>query len=98
MCKPNEAMMSTNLNDAKLECSANPNCHMFFHDISMSYDFTFAACESTASIRTCTKGNIVYTSGITNTYIIFVKKFAKMGNMKLIEKQNKSTNLKLMLH
>ena len=72
MCKPNEAMMSTNLNDAKLECSANPNCHMFFHDVSMSYEFTFAACQSTASIRTCLKGNIVYTSGITNIYIIFV--------------------------
>ena len=72
MCKPNEAMIATSLDDAKLECSANPNCHMFFHDVSMSYNFTFAACESTASIRICTKGNIVYTSGNTNTNVIFI--------------------------
>ena len=69
MCKPNEAMISTSLNDAKLECSANPNCQMFFHDVSMSYNFTFAACQSTASIRICTKGNIVFTSGNTNRFI-----------------------------
>ena len=51
-------MGSTNANDAKIECTANPSCHMFFDFKGAGNNF--AACEHTAMTEASTVGSVLY--------------------------------------
>ena len=41
-------MSSTNIDDAKKECSNNPSCYMFYKNYNLNTPFS--SCESTARI------------------------------------------------
>ena len=62
-------MNAKNLNDAKLECSANSDCLMF--DDKGGKGERFGWCDSTVEARVCPKGNILYIKG--NQNILFFR-------------------------
>ena len=48
-CTPSYAMSSTNLNDAKKECTTNPRCHMFYDWGGTGRDFY--SCDNTTLVK-----------------------------------------------
>ena len=64
-CRPGQNMNATNVNDAKLECSANPECRMFDDKGGRGKRFTW--CENTAETRKCPYGNVLYSKNNRNT-------------------------------
>ena len=58
-------MNATNLNDAKLECSANPECRMFDDKGGRGERFTWF--NGTAEKRKCPYGNVLYSKNNRNT-------------------------------
>ena len=57
-CAPMTRMSSTNLNDAKKECTTNPSCHVFYD--SKGAGGKFYACDNTTTIKNSTVGSILY--------------------------------------
>lgn len=51
-------MSSTNINDAKKECTTNTICHVFYD--SKGAGGKFYACDNTTSIKNSTVGSILY--------------------------------------
>ena len=64
-CRPGQKINATNLNDAKLECSANPECRMFDDKGGRGERFTW--CEGRAEVRVCPHGNVLYKKNNKNT-------------------------------
>ena len=63
-CRPGQNMNAKNLNDAMLECSANPECRMFDDKGGRGERFTW--CENTAQTRKCPYGNVLYSKNNKN--------------------------------
>ena len=57
-CTPMTKMNSTNVNDAKKECTTNPSCHVFYD--SKGAGGKFHTCDNTTSIKDSTVGSILY--------------------------------------
>ena len=51
-------MSSTNIIDAKIECTANPSCHMFFDWKGAGY--RFCACDNTGKVEASKVGSVLY--------------------------------------
>ena len=63
-------MSSTNVNDAKKECTANPKCHMFIDYLGDGR--SFGACENTALIKDSTIiGSALYQKSYGNKISTF---------------------------
>ena len=69
-CTPYDLMSSTNVNDAKKECTANPKCHMFIDYLGDGR--SFGACENTALIKDSTIiGSALYQKSYGNKISTF---------------------------
>ena len=66
-CTPSYAMSSTNLNDAKKECTTNPRCHMFYDWGGTGRDFY--SCDNTTLVKGSGLGSILYQLMLGNIYI-----------------------------
>ena len=62
-------MAASSLDNAKLECEGNPDCHMFID--SKGRGVLFRWCGSTASQIESQLGTLLYRKGNTDTYSIY---------------------------
>ena len=74
-------MISTNLNDARKECSTDPDCKMFYESFEESFQHSsdvsrFYNCTASSSFRQsgCKEKDIMYSKGNLNEmfFILYV--------------------------
>ena len=92
-CTPSYAMSSTNLNDAKKECTTNPRCHMFYDWGGTGRDFY--SCDNTTLVKrsgfpfrssVAFRSSILYKLLLGNMYT-YMDNYNLRSNVKHDEKQ-----------